>query len=96
MDIPDGLPGMSISKTGDEDPITTVEWLGSRPDVSAVAVDVGGTPIGWQTPIGGVISMRIDYQPGSDVTLTAYDIDGNILNTLGPWTIIDIDNPPTD
>jgi hypothetical protein len=97
MDIPDGLPGLSGARIGDEEPVITAEWLGLNPNVSVVAVKVDDRFVGWQTPVGGVVSMRLAYQPGAEVTLVAMTPDGREVQEFGPWPIFDFDAPnPTE
>jgi hypothetical protein len=96
MDIPDGLPGMSTVRTGTEPPIVTAEWLGLTPNVSVVAYKIGNSFVGWQTPVGGVASVRLDHEPGVEVTLVAYAADGQEIKEFGPWPMVDIGNVPQD
>lgn len=94
MDHEEGLPGLSSFKSGNGPTITTAEWLGLRPDVAVVAYEVGGSFIGWQTPVGGAVSLRLDHQPGVDVSLIAYTADGTEIRRYGPWPMADFDNFP--
>jgi hypothetical protein len=97
MDREEGLPGLSGERTGDEEPLITAELLGLNPNVSVVAVQVDDQFIGWQTPVGGVISMRLAYDPGAKVTLVAFTPDGKEIQRYGPWPIFDFDAPlPTE
>lgn len=94
MDIEEGLPGMSTAQSGNSEPIVTVEWLGLAPNISVVAIQVDDNYVGWQTPVGGVISMRIDHEPGADVSLVAFTADGEEVRRIGPWPMTDISPPP--
>ena len=97
MDIENGLPGLSGERTGDEEPLITAEWLGLNPNISVVAVQVDGKFVGWQTPVGGVVSMRLAYEPGAEVSIVAFTNDGNETQRFGPWPILDFDAPnPTE
>lgn len=95
MDTEEGLPGLSGERTGNDEPLITAEWLGLNPNISVVAVRVDDQFIGWQTPVGGVISMRLAYEPGAEVTLIAFTPDGQESQRYGPWPIFDFDAPPT-
>lgn len=92
MDLEGGLPGLSGERSGDEEPLITVEWLGLTPNISVVAVQVGDQYVGWQTPVGGAISMRLIYDPGAEVTLVAFTPDGQEVDRYGPWPIFDFDS----
>lgn len=94
MDGERGLPGLSSTKSGDEEPVTTAEWLGLTPDVSVVAVLVDDQFIGWQTPVGGAVSMRLDHQSGAEVSLIAFTPDGVEALRYGPWPMADFDFLP--
>ena len=91
MDIEEGLPGLSGERTGDQTPLITAEWLGLNPNVAVVAVHIDDRFVGWQTPVGGVISMQLDYDPGAEVTLVAFTSDGEEIKRAGPWPIFDFD-----
>lgn len=92
MDTEEGLPGMSGQRTGNEEPLITAEWLGLNPDISVVAIRVDDQYFGWQTPVGGVISMRLAYDPGAEVSLVAFTADGQEVERYGPWPIFDFDS----
>lgn len=96
MDHEDGLPGLAGSHNGDGEPLITAEWLGLSPNVSVVAVQVDEQYVGWQTPVGGVISMRLAYEPGAEVTLIAFTPDGQETQRYGPWPIFDFNAEPTE
>lgn len=97
MDGEEGLPGLSGERTGNEEPLITAEWLGLNPNVSVVAVQVDDQYVGWQTPVGGVISMSLAYEPGAEVKLIAFNSDGGETQRHGPWPIFDFDAPlPTE
>ena len=92
MDLEGGLPGLSGERSGEEEPLITAEWLGLDPNISVVAVEVDGQSIGWQTPVGGVISMRLTYDPGAEVSLVSFTADGQEVERYGPWPIFDFDS----
>lgn len=91
MDVEEGLPGMSTLRAGDSEPIVTAEWLGLAPNISVVAIQVGDSYVAWQTPVGGVISMRLDHDPGVGVQLVSFTADGEEVTRIGPWTMRDFD-----
>jgi hypothetical protein len=93
MDIEEGLPGMSTFRAGVSEPTVTAEWLGLAPNISVVAIQVGDNYVAWQTPVGGVISMRLDHEPGADVHLVAFTANGEEVRRIGPWTMRDLDVP---
>jgi hypothetical protein len=97
MDLEGGLPGLSGDRSGEEEPLITAEWLGLNPNISVVAVQVDDQFVGWQTPVGGVMSLRLAYQPGAEVTLISFTPDGEEIKRYGPWPIFDFDAPtPTE
>jgi hypothetical protein len=97
MDREEGLSWLAGERTGIEEPLITAEWLGLNPSVSVVAVQVDEQFVGWQTPVGGVISMRLAYEPGAEVTLVSFTADGEEIERYGPWPIFDFDAPtPTE
>lgn len=93
MDIEGGLPGMSTFRAGDGEPIVTAEWLGLAPNISIVAIEVDNDYMGWQTPVGGVMSMRLDHEPGAEVSLVAFTAEGEEVRRIGPWTMRDLNRP---
>lgn len=92
MDLEGGLPGLSGERSGEEEPLITAEWLGLDPNISVVAVQVDEHYIGWQTPVGGAISMRLTYEPSAEVSLVSFTADGQEVERYGPWPIFDFDN----
>ena len=84
---------MSTFRAGDSEPIVTAEWLGLAPNISVVAIQVGDNYVAWQTPVGGVISMRLDHEPGAEVHLVAFTANGEEIRRIGPWTMRDLDAP---
>lgn len=93
MDIKEGLPGMSTFRAEDSEPIVTAEWLGLAPNISVVAIQVSDSYVGWQTPVGGIISMRLEHEPGAEVSLVAYTAEGEEVRRIGPWEMTDFDAP---
>lgn len=91
LDIPGGFPGVSSEKSGDLPTVTSAEWIGLTPDVSVVAFMVDGEFIGWQTPVGGVVGIRLDHQPGAAVTLIAYGTNGEEMGRHGPSPMFGFD-----
>ena len=69
---------------GDE---AIVQWMSVPVDTAIVAYQVDGEPAGFQRPVGQVASLMLVRQPPYDVTITAYDTTGTVLQTFGPYTI---------
>lgn len=86
MDHEGGLPGMSMSSGTGLPDLIVVEWLGLTPDVSVVAFEVDGAFIGWQTPVGGTVSLRLEDRPGN-VAMVALNQDGEELDRFDPGDI---------
>ncbi len=80
------VPGLSHSFSSEDGVVTneviTVEWLGLSTDVSVVAYQLDGTFIGWQTPVGGVSSLRLDKPPDEYLGI-AFDASGTELDRFG-------------
>ena len=80
------LPGISHSISSEDGIVTseviTAEWLGLSSDVSVVAYQLDGVFIGWQTPVGGVSSLRLDRRP-DDYLAIAFDASGRELDRFG-------------
>jgi hypothetical protein len=87
MDHEGGLPGFSRSFTTGEPVLIVAEWLGLAPDVSVVAYRVDGDFIGWQTPVGGTVSLRLDHDP-EDFVMIAYGADGEEFGRYDPQAIM--------
>ena len=88
MDHAEGLPGFSYSTTTDAEggvtaEVITAEWRGPPTDVSVVAFRLDGDFIGWQTPVGGVVTLRLDELP-EEYLAVAFDASGQELNRFGP------------
>jgi hypothetical protein len=83
MDHEEGLPGLSFMQTTGEPDLIVAEWLGLSPAVSVVAYEVDGVALGWQTPVGGVSSIRLDDVP-AEVAFVAYDSLGREVNRFEP------------
>ena len=83
MDNAEGLPGFSFSQTSGEPDLIVAEWLGLSPAVSVVAYEMDGIAVGWQTPVGGVSSIRLDQVP-TEITFVAYDPLGREVNRFEP------------
>lgn len=87
MDHEGGLPGLLISETSGEPRVIVAEWLGLSPDVSVVAFQFDGEFIGWQTPVGGTVTIQPEAAPGEYVFI-AYDSQGRELHRFGPHEMI--------
>lgn len=83
MDHEGGLPGFGYSATSGEIDVIHAEWLGLSPAVSVVAYQFDGVPIGWQTPVGGVSSIRPDDVP-TEIVYVAYDSVGREVDRFEP------------
>jgi hypothetical protein len=83
MDHEGGLPGFSFSQTTGEPDLIVAEWLGLSPVVSVVAYQFDGAPFGWQTPVGGVSSLRPDEVP-DEILFVAYDSAGREVDRFEP------------
>jgi hypothetical protein len=83
MDHEEGLPGFSHSQTSGEPDVITAEWLGLSLDVSVVAFRIDGEYIGWQRPVGGAASIRLDRLPDEYLAVT-FDAHGQELDRFGP------------
>jgi hypothetical protein len=86
MDHGEWLPGISGSFSSEGGVMTseviTAEWLGLSTEVSVVAYQVDGEFMGWQTPVGGVSSLRLDRWPNEYLGV-AFDATGRELNRFG-------------
>ena len=86
MDNDDGLPGFSHGYSTEDGVVTnetiTAEWLGLSTEVSVVAYQLDGVFIGWQTPVGGVSSLRLDQRPDEYLAI-AFDAAGRELDRFG-------------
>lgn len=71
-----GLPGYGSRFATGEPGFIWVEWLGVAPDVSVVAFQIDGEFIGWQTPVGGTVSLRLEQFP-DEVVMVGFDADGD-------------------
>lgn len=83
MDHEGGLPGFGYSATSGEIDVIHAEWLGLSPAVSVVAYQFDGVPFGWQTPVGGVSSIRPDDVP-DEIAFVAYDSAGREVDRFEP------------
>jgi len=83
MDHEGGLPGFGYSATSGEIDVIHAEWLGLSPAVSVVAYQFDGVPIGWQTPVGGISSIRPDEVP-TEIAFVAYDSEGREVDRFQP------------
>ena len=83
MDREEGLPGFGYSATSGEIDVIHAEWLGLSPAVSVVAYQFDGVPIGWQTPVGGVSSIRPAHVP-AEIVYVAYDPTGKEVDRFEP------------
>jgi len=97
MDHTEGLPGFSYSTATDAEggvttEVITAEWLGLSTEVSVVAFRLDGDFIGWQTPVGGVVTLRLDELP-EEYMAVAFDASGQELNRFGP---LELDLNPDD
>jgi len=86
MDHEGGLPGMSMSSGTGLPDLNVVEWLGLTAEVSVVAFQIDGAFIGWQTPVGGTVSLRLDDRP-NNVAMVAFNQDGEELDRFDPGDI---------
>ena len=79
-------PGITYSISSEDgvvtSEVTTAQWLGLSTDVSVVAYQLDGEFIGWQTPVGGVSSLRLD-QPPEEYLGIAFDASGRELDRFG-------------
>jgi hypothetical protein len=79
MDHEGGLPGFSHGYATEAGVVTdetiVAEWLGLSLEVSVVAYQLNGIPIGWQSPVGGLSSLRLDERPERYLAV-AYDAVG--------------------
>ena len=86
MDHGEWVPGISGSFSSEGGVVTseliTIEWLGLTTDVSVVAYQMDGEFIGWQTPVGGVSSLRLDRWPEEYLGI-AFDATGRELERFG-------------
>jgi len=86
MDHGEGLPGFSHGYSTEGGVVTdetiTAEWLGLSTDVSVVAYQLDGVFIGWQTPVGGVSSVRLSERPEEYLAI-ALDASGRELDRFG-------------
>jgi hypothetical protein len=97
MDHEGGLPGMSMSSGTGLPDLNVVEWLGLTPEVSVVAFQIDGAFVGWQTPVGGTVSLRLDDRP-NNVAMVTFNQDGEELDRFDPGDIAPsqsstVDNP---
>jgi hypothetical protein len=83
MDHEGGLPGFGYSSTSGKIDVIHAEWLGLSPAVSVVAYRVDRVALGWQTPVGGVSSIRLGQVPG-EIALVAYDSQGREVDRFEP------------
>ncbi len=83
MDHEGGLPGFSHGYSTENgvvvDEMIVAEWLGLSTDVSVVAYQLDGSWIGWQAPVGGVVSLRLDHRP-TEYLAIAFDATGRELD----------------
>lgn len=86
MDHEGGLPGLSRAFATGEPPVIVAEWLGLTPDVSVVAYQADGEFIGWQTPVGGTVSLRLDQDP-DEFVMVAFSADGEELSRFDPQAL---------
>jgi hypothetical protein len=93
MDHEGGLPGFSFSQTSGEPDLIVAEWLGLSPAVSVVAYEMDGIAVGWQTPVGGVSSIRLDQVP-AEIAFVAYDRLGTEVNRFEPGSRNDARSGP--
>jgi len=93
MDHEGGLPGFGYWGSSGEIDVIVAEWLGLSPAVSVVAYQFDGVPLGWQTPVGGVSSIRLDQVPG-EITYVAYDSQGREVNRFEPGSRNDARSGP--
>jgi hypothetical protein len=86
MDHGEWVPGIGGSFSSEGGVVTseliTIEWLGLTTDVSVVAYQLDGEFIGWQTPVGGVSSLRLDRWPEEYLGI-AFDATGRELERFG-------------
>jgi len=86
MDHGEWLPGIGGTFSSEGGVMTseviTAEWLGLSTDVSVVAYQLDGEFIGWQTPVGGVSSLRLDRWPDEYLGV-AFDATGRELDRFG-------------
>jgi hypothetical protein len=83
MDHEGGLPGFGYSATSGDIDAIHAEWLGLSPAVSVVAYQFDGVPFGWQTPVGGVSSIRPDEVP-DQIAFVAFDAAGREVDRFEP------------
>lgn len=93
MDHEDGLPGFSVMTATGQPRLIVAEWLGLAPDVSVVAYQMDGEFVGWQTPVGGTSSIRLDQLP-DDIVFIAFNAAGEEVNRFA--TSMSSDRRPTD
>ena len=58
-----------------------VQWLGTPASTSVVAADLDGRPVGFQRPVGGIVTMELNAMPPFMITLTSFDSAGEVLTT---------------
>jgi hypothetical protein len=83
MDHEEGLPGLSSLQTTGEPDLIVAEWLGLSLDVSVVAYQADGVFVGWQTPVGGASSIRLEEIP-DEYAFIAFDVHGQEVNRFQP------------
>lgn len=86
MDDAGGLPGYGSRFATGEPGLIWVEWLGLTPDVSVVAYQIDGEFIGWQTPVGGTVSLQLDQDP-DEFVMVAFSADGEELSRFDPQAL---------
>lgn len=79
MDHEGGLSVFSLNQAIGQPDLIVGEWLGLSPDVSVVAYQIDGVFVGWQTPVGGVSTIRPDHWP-DEFLVVAFDADGRELD----------------
>ncbi|HLF42546.1 MAG TPA: hypothetical protein VJA46_03340 [Acidimicrobiia bacterium] len=90
MDHEGGLSAFSLNQTAGQPDLIVGEWLGLSPAVSVVAYQLDGVFVGWQTPVGGVSTIRPDHFPAEFLVIT-FDADGQEVDRLAPPPLSDQD-----
>lgn len=69
------------------------QWLGTPPSTSVVAFEVDGQPVGFQRPVGGIVSLPVSAPLPYMVSFIAYDSAGTVL-TSRDLPVVPFTEPP--
>jgi hypothetical protein len=82
----DGMVGVTVRSSGSSsggDSYINAEWHDLPEDISVVALEAEGQPLGWQVPVSGSVAFRVDHPGGGSlagqIALIAYDAQGQEL-----------------